>query len=186
MCNLQIQKVKSIILNKDILFIVIILFLFITSSSAQHRQAAVIGDSIFQFTNYNKRIDTLQPISISIHLDSVYYDTCNWYNNSLDFEIKLLNNAKLAIYYKSEIYFWDDSGFGSERYQVGNMDKINPNTFGILKIHIRNTRCWHFNRQGNYTIFYNNKEVKVPISLIIQYTPRSCSMAHEERMKRKY
>jgi hypothetical protein len=25
-------------------------------------------------------------------LDSVYYDTCNWGNNSLDFEIKLLNN----------------------------------------------------------------------------------------------
>jgi hypothetical protein len=125
-------------------------------------------------------------MNISIQLYSVYYDTCNWGNNSLDFEIKLLNNAKLPIYYKSEIYFWDDSGFGSENYQVDNMARINPNKFGILKIHIRNTKRWHFNRQGYYRISYNNKEVNVPISLKIMYKPINCSMTYEERMKTEY
>jgi hypothetical protein len=183
LAKLQCEPIK---MKKVILFIITIIVLCNSKINAQYRRPSIIGDSIFIFVNIDKRIDTLQPMNISIQLDSVYYDTCNWGNNSLDFEIKLLNNAKLPIYYKSEIYFWDDSGFGSENYQVDNMARINPNKFGILKIHIRNTKRWHFNRQGYYRISYNNKEVNVPISLKIMYKPINCSMTYEERMKTKH
>ena len=173
-------------IKKIILFLVSILIFTCDEIRAQYRRPAIIGDSIFQFINLKERLDTLLPISINVQLDSVYYDTCNWYNNSLDFEIKLENKAKREIYYKSEIYVWDDSGFGSERYQLDGMNKIKPNTFGILKIHIRNTMRWNFNRQGYYTIFYNNKQIYVPISLRLQYSPKGCSMSYEERMSLKH
>ena len=141
----------------------------------------IASNTIFQFLANENGAIFLSPDTINIKVDSLCYDTCNGYNNSFDYKVKLRNKTQQPLLFKQDINHWEDSGFMSEQYKQSDMEAMNPNGTAILSIHVQNTSKKRINSSGVYIVYHDGQKLSIPIHLKVEYFTKKCAESNHKQ-----
>lgn len=113
-----------------------------------------------------------------IKLDSTYIDLelkdrfLSKWGASIEFDVmlRIKNSSRQNIYIPRHINCFEDSGFGTDRYFISNMDVLAPRQTKEIPVHVHETTREQLRKEGFIVLFTADSAVaRFPIKLNVHF-----------------